>query len=167
MKGTDKFLIGIVAGAVVLVGVVLAVALLGPNQPNYQPDDTPEGVAHNYLLALQLEEYGRAFGYLSPTLPGYPADADQFTSHVEDNRWRRYFGYYDDDVSLAIEAVNVTDGWANVVVRKTQFYQGGLFDSGQYSTIFDMTLHRANGAWKIRESEQYWAHCWQDFNGCR
>ncbi len=32
MKGTDRFLLAIVAGAVILVGAVLAVALLRPNQ---------------------------------------------------------------------------------------------------------------------------------------
>jgi hypothetical protein len=70
MKGTDRFLIGIVAGVVILVVAVLAIALLRPNQPSYEPDDTAEGVAHNYLLALQLEDYGRAQGCLSRSLPG-------------------------------------------------------------------------------------------------
>jgi hypothetical protein len=165
MKGTDRFLIGIVAGVVVLVGVVLALALLRPNQPGYQPDDTPEGVAHNYLLALQLDEYERAYGYLSPTLPGYPADAETFERDVQDNRWS--FGYYDDDVSLAIEAVNVTGDRAKIVVRKTEFYRGGLFDSGQHSTTFDMILRREEGAWKVADSDRYWAGCWESAEGCK
>jgi hypothetical protein len=164
MKGTDKFLIGIVAGVVVLVGIVLAVALLRPNQPSYQPDDTPEGAAHNYLLALQLEEYERAYGYLSPTLPGYPANAAAFERHVQDNHWS--FGYDDDDVSLAVEAVNVSGDKARIVVRKTEFYRGGLFDSGQYSTTFDMTLRREEGMWKVTDSGRYWASCWESSKGC-
>ena len=166
MKGIDKFLIAIVAGVILLVVVVLAVALLRPNQPTYQADDTPEGVAHNYLLALQLEEYERAYGYLSPTLPGYPTDVDKFVNNVEGDRWS--FGYFDnDDVSLAIEAVNVTGDRAKVVVRRTEFHQGGLFDSGQYSTTFEMTLRREDGAWKITNSDRYWARCWELSEGCR
>ena len=165
MKGTDKFLLAIVAGIVILVAVVLGVALLRPNQPSYQPDDTPEGVAHNYLLALQLGEYGRALGYLSPSLPGVPAGVESFERDVEDHRWS--FGYSDDDVSLAIEAVNVTGERAKVVVRKTTFYRGGLFDSGQYSQTFDMTLRHEEGAWKVADSDRYWADCWGSSTGCQ
>ncbi len=165
MKGTDRFLIALVAGVVVLVGIVLAIALLRPNQPSYQPDDTPEGVAHNYLLALQLEDYERAYGYLSPTLPGYPADIETFERNVRNNRWS--FGYDDDDVSLAIEAVNVTGDRAKIVVRKTEFYRGGLFDSGQYSNTFDMTLRREQSAWKVVDSDRYWANCWESSRGCQ
>jgi hypothetical protein len=164
MKGTDKFLIGIVAGVVLLVIVVLAVALLRPNELAYEPDDTAEGVAHNYLLALQLEEYERAYGYLWPSLPGHPADAEAFERTVQDNHW--HFAYGDDDVSLAIEAVRVTGDRATIVVRLTAFYRGGLFDSGQFSNTFDMTLRRQDGAWKVADSERYWAACWEASEGC-
>jgi hypothetical protein len=165
MKGADKFLIGIVAGIVLLVGAVLVVVLLRPSQPSYQPDDTPEGVAHNYLLALQLEEHERAYGYLSPTLPGYPDDLEAFERDVEDNRWS--FGYFDDSVSLAVESSDVSGDRAEIVVRRTQFRRGGLFDSGQYSSTFDMTLRREAGAWKITESDRYWASCWGRKDGCQ
>ena len=165
MKGTDRFLIGIVAAVIVLVGVVLALALLRPNQPSYQPDDTPEGVAHNYLLALQLEEYERAYGYLSLALPGYPDDSDAFERDVEDNRWN--FGYYDDDVSLSVEAVDASGDRAKIIVRKTQFYRGGLFDSGQHSTTFEMTLLQEEGVWRLTESNRYWASCWEKEDGCK
>jgi hypothetical protein len=165
MKRTDTFLVAIVAAVVLLVVAVFVVVLLRPNQPAYQPDDSPEGVAHNYLLALQLEEHNRAYGYLSPRLPGYPANLVRFTRHVENERWT--FGYYDQDVSLAIEAVDVTGDRANVDVRKTAFRRGGLFDSGQYSTTFEMRLRREDGAWKIIGSDSYWAHCWEWADGCK
>ena len=165
MKGIDKFLLAIVAGIVVLVGVVMVLALLRPNQPDYQPDDTPQGVAHNYLLALQLEEYGRAHSYLSPSLPGFPASFETLERDVQNNRWS--FGYHDDDVSLAIEAVNVTGDRAKIVVRRTKFYRGGLFDSGQYSDTFDMTLRREKGLWKVADSDRYWANCWELSKGCK
>jgi hypothetical protein len=165
VKGTDKFLVGIVAGVVILVIAVLAVALLRPNQPAYEPDDTAEGVAHNYLLALQLEDYERAYGYLSRTLPSRPADAEAFERNVQDKRWP--FGYYDDDVSLAIEAVSVTGERARIVVRQTVFYRGGLFDSGQSSSTFEMTLRREGGAWEVADSELYWATCWASSEGCQ
>jgi len=165
MRGTDKFLIAIVAGIVLLVGVVLALTLLRPNQPSFQPDEAPEGIAHNYLLALELEDYERAYGYLSPTLPGYPDDAETFERNVKDYRWS--FGYRNDDVSLAVESVNVTGDKAKIVVGKTEFYRGGLFDSGQYSTTFAMTLRREEGTWKITASDRCWASCWESSEGCK
>jgi hypothetical protein len=164
MKSTDKFLLGIVAGVVILVVVSLVIALRQPDQPAYDPDDTPAGVAHNYLLALQLEDYPRAYGYLSPLLLGYPADAEAFKRKVLDNPY--WFGLNDDEVSLAIEGVNVTNDLAEVVMRRTVFYRGSLFDSGQYSDTFDMSLLQVDGNWKIVGSDRYWDHCWNLIEGC-
>jgi hypothetical protein len=168
MKGIDKFLIGIVAGIVLLVAAVLALALLRPaQQPSYQPDDRPEGVAHNYLLALQLEEYNRAYSYLSPTLPGYPGKVEAFERDVQGNRWNFGYADRDRDESLAVESANVSGDRARVVVRQTVFYRGSLFDSGQYSSTFTMTLRREKGAWKVTRSDSYWADCWSWSEGCR
>ena len=58
MKNTDKFLIGIVVSIILLVVIVFAVVLTRP-EPAYQTDDTASGVAHNYLLAIQREEFER------------------------------------------------------------------------------------------------------------
>jgi hypothetical protein len=120
---------------------------------------------HNYLLAVQLEDYERAQGYLSRTLPGRPANAEAFERHVQDNPWS--FGARDDDVSLAIEAVDVVGNRGKIVVRRTVFYRGGLFDSGQSSSTFDMTLRREGGVWKVADSDRYWAACWEASEGCR
>lgn len=167
MKGTDRFLIGIVAGVVLLVGVAIAVVLLRSDDASYQPDDTPEGVAHNYLLALQQEDYERAYGYLSPTLSGYPASSQEFTKDVEDHAWS--FSRDDDDVSLAVESVKVTGDRARVSVRQTTFYSGGVFDSGQHTTNFDMTLRREGDEWQVVEADEYWWRCWSRAtgSGCR
>ena len=86
-KSSNRLLIAIVIGAVVLVGIAIGVTLLQP-EPDYLTDDTPEGVAHNYLLALDKGEYQQAYSYLSPTLPGYPIDLESFTENVEDNPYR-------------------------------------------------------------------------------
>ncbi|HOF89582.1 MAG TPA: hypothetical protein PLZ36_15990, partial [Armatimonadota bacterium] len=69
MHTSDKWLIGIVIGAALLVCAAVAVTVLRP-KPAYRADDTPAGVTHNYLLALKQRDYARAYGYLSPTLSG-------------------------------------------------------------------------------------------------
>jgi hypothetical protein len=164
MKGTDRFLVGIVALAVVLVGVVLAVALMGGNRAAYRPDDTPQGVAHNYLLALQRQDYERAHGYLYRWMKSYPLDVNAFERDVKSKS--HSFGYGADSVSLAIEDVNVTGDKAEIVVRRTGSRPAGLFGDVEYSTTFPMSLRIDEGAWKITNSGEYWANCWLWPQGC-
>jgi hypothetical protein len=165
MKNTDKFLLGIVAGVIVLVGVAFAVAYLRP-EPAYQADDTPEGVAHNYLLALQQEDYERAYRYLSPTLKGFPASVDEFAEDIRKDAWR--FGLADGSTTLEVETARVSGDGAQVMVRETRFYQGGLFDSNLSTNRFQMRLQRdaTSGAWQILGADSYWLYCWTDPQGC-
>ena len=102
--GIDKFLLAIVIGAVVLVGIAIGVTLLQP-EPDYLPEDTPEGVAHNYLLALDKGEYQRADSYLSPNLPGYPITGDAFAGDIDENSY--WFGK-DEDTTLRVESSKTT-----------------------------------------------------------
>ena len=163
MKSTDKFLIGIVAGIVLLIVAAFVVTLTRP-EPTYQAEDTPEGVAHNYLLALQKEDFERAYGYLSPTLEGYPASAEKFAEHVQDYSWRFRL---DVDTTLAVESARVTGNRAVVKVRESRFDGGDLFDSSQSTNVFKMELQLESGEWKIVDADYYFAWCWERDEGCR
>lgn len=52
----------------------------------YGPEDTPEGVAHNYVIALQRSEYARAYAYLAdqPSKPSFIQFESAFTNHTLD-----------------------------------------------------------------------------------
>ncbi len=163
MKSTDRFLIGVVIGAIVLVGAAVAIALLRP-PPTYQPDDTPAGVSYNYLLALRKKDFARAYGYLSPGLPGYPRSADDFVKHVEQNTWM-----FDQSGSRAfeIQSTQVTgENRASVTVREQRFYEGDLFDSRSSFSTFDLRLRQDGGVWKIYFGDSYWLSCWENSDGC-
>ncbi len=164
MKNPDKFIIGIVIGVIALVITAFVMVFLRP-EPTYGPEDSPEGVAHNYLLALQQGDYTRAHSYLSPSLAGYP-DAEAFAEYVRNNGW--LFNFSDGSVTLELEpARRISDDRAVVPARARYFYQGGLFNSSEYTNAFDMTLRRENGAWKIISSDLYWAGCWNIEEGCQ
>ena len=163
MKSTDRFLIGIVVGIILLVVAAFVVTLTRP-EPTYQAEDTPKGVAHNYLLALQEEDHQRAYGYLSPTLEGYPVSVERFAENVEDSRYRFRL---DADTTLAVGSVRVTGNRAVVDVRESRFHGGDLFDSSQSTTIFEMKLQFEDGEWKIVDSDYYFARCWKDSTGCK
>ena len=155
MKKSDKILAGIVIGIVLLVGVAFAVALTRP-KPDYREEDTPEGVAHNYLLALQQEDYERAYGYLSTSMSDYPLSLRIFTDDIEN--------YSDADVNSTTQVdtpATIKGDRATVKVQHTRFYQGGLFSSRSYSSTFDMTLVKEEGKWRIIASDRYWSWRWR------
>jgi hypothetical protein len=164
MKRTDKFLIGIVVGIILLVVVAFVVAFWRP-KPAYQAENTPEGVAHNYLFALQEEKYDRAYSYLSPSLEGYPTSTDKFINDLDEYSWQ-VRDLKDQAVTLAVDSTRITDDRTMVSIRETRFYRGDLFDSSQYTNTFDVTLKQENGTWKIIKSDSYWASCWNDTKGC-
>lgn len=60
----DRFLM-IILGVIGLLIVFALVLFYVRQEPqDYGPDDTPEGVIRNYVLALQKGDYQRAYGYL-------------------------------------------------------------------------------------------------------
>jgi hypothetical protein len=168
MKKTDKILIGIVAGIVLLVVVAFGVALSKP-KPVYQTDDKPEGVAFNYLFALQQGDYQRAYGYLSPSILHYPRDLEKFTNDVQDNSWM-FNGLNNASITLEVDSTKVTGKLAYIKIKETSFYEDGLFNSNQSTSIFKMTLRQdEKGQWRIEDADRYWAWCWSNssYYGCK
>lgn len=165
MKITDRYLAGIVLGILLLVGVAFGTTLLRP-QPAFEPDGPPEAATHNYLLALRQADYDRAYGYLSPDIAGYPATSEGFARDIRENRWD--FRLDESSITLDIVSTQVNGDRATVTVRETRFVQGGLFDSGQSTVLFDVLLQRVapDPTWLIVESENYWAKCWNTRGGC-
>jgi len=166
MKKTDKILIGIVAGIILLVVTAFAIALSKP-KPAYQAEDVPEGVAFNYLFALQQKDYERAYGYLSPSLKGYPRSVEVFKDNIRDYGW----SFKDLSVSsttLEVGSVDLNGQRADVTIHETRFYEGDLFNSSQYTYEFIITLRLdENGNWKIVDGDSYWLDCWDTYGGCK
>lgn len=155
-------LIGIVAGIIVLIVVALVVTLTTP-EPTYLAEDNPEGVAHNYILALQRKEYGRAYGYLSQLLPGYPDSVEIFTQTVLANSYTFRIGSSE---IVEVDSTTITGDYAEVWVSVTRFRSGDLFDSGVYSRSYKLELRLINGDWKIAGGNRYFRSCWGKEDGC-
>ena len=161
MKGTDKFLIGIVAGIVVLIVAAFAIVLTRP-APTYKSDDAAEGVAFNYLFALDKNDYPRAYSYLSRTLKGRPSSAENMARDIE----RRCYGCNrgGDSSSWSVESSR-TVGSNTVVTVRTTSYSTGIFGS-TYDSTLEMRLTREEGVWKIVSLDSYWPYCWNTGGGC-
>jgi hypothetical protein len=166
MKSTDKVLIGIVSGIILLVVVAFSVALLRP-EPAYLPDDTPEGVAFNYLFALQQGDYERAYHYLSPTINGYPRGYEAFADDIRANSWS-FDRLTKASVAVEVGSSSVEAQRADVEIKETRFYESGLFNSRESTRYFTVRLiRRSDKTWKIENSEQYWLWCWNRVEGCK
>lgn len=158
MQNSTKFLMGIVAGMVLLIAVTFLV-VLRRSEPTYQDDNSPGGAAYNYLLAIQNQDYDKAFTYI-PTLYPHPKDAEEMAYTIERaDVWRFDI---DSDFSLAVESVDMRgDDRAIITVRKTTFYNTDLFGSGQSSTTFPLTMRLVEDRWKVFDGERYWSRsCW-------
>ncbi|MBW8012441.1 MAG: hypothetical protein FVQ83_14595 [Chloroflexi bacterium] len=162
MKGTDKFLIAIVVGVIILAAAAIGVALM-QSEAAYLSDDTPEGVTHNYLLAIQNEDYERAYSYLSPDLIEYPEDVIEFKRDINLNLF-----IFRQNTSNTIEILSssIYGENADVEVRETSFHQGDFFDSYRSTNNFVITLTIIDGEWKIVNGDYYFAPCWRDY-GCK
>jgi hypothetical protein len=163
VKNPDKLLLATVVGAVLLILAAIVIVLVKP-KPTYQSEEEPGGVAHNYLLALQKEDYERAYTYLSDTLPGYPATLSHFTQSAESYSWYSRLGT---DSSFAIDTEEIDGDKAVVLVRETLFYNRGLFESSTGISTFEMDLQIVGDQWKIVDSDRYFVWCWGNESGCR
>lgn len=159
----DRLLLGIVAGIAVIVVAAFGLAVRQP-APDYTTGTAPQDVALNYLLALRRGDYERAYGYVAPTVAGYPATLEQFVDEGSD--LARYNP--DQATTESVESTTVTGDRAVVTVRQTSFDEGGLFESQQYDSEYMMRLERSPGdEWRIAHSDIYWYHCWDRPADCR
>jgi len=163
MRG-DRFLWGILLGVIVLVVVAFAIVMRQP-EPGYVSDETPEGVVQNYLLAIQREDFERAWGYLSPTLEGYPASVEQLALDVREQPWQ--FG--GDGEDLAIRSVTPNPIGTDVVlvdVKASSFSPEGPLGGQQSDRDLQFRLRREAAGWRLAHGEGYWYYCWERTKDC-
>lgn len=158
MNGRDRFLWIIVGGALALViAGIVSVGLVARQTPAPLPDDTPEGVVHNYFLALQNGEYDRAYGYLSDNLEEKPS-VSEFATQL-----RRMTDYRSGEhsIRMKIERTSLEDDEAWVEVTVSEFRAHSLFDRSEYTRHETVSLQRENGQWRITQFfYPYWQWEW-------
>lgn len=151
----DRFLVVIVAGIALLAVLAVSLFLVRRGQVSYQPDDTPEGVVHNYTLALYQENYERAYGYLAD-LPNKPT-LEQFRQSFYNQLLSNV------QTSLKIEDSHINGEDARVTVALTHS-QGDPF-SAPYRDLQSALLTRQNGAWKLKSMPYpFWMYDWYQEN---
>jgi hypothetical protein len=148
----DRFLAGILIGIAVLIVAALAVFFTRGNKQTYGPEDTPEGVVHNYVLAVLNKDYQKAYGYL--------ADLENKPSYDAFHRSFATGSLNPANAGVKIGQADVTgeDATVNVSTVNTP---GDPFSS-EYNNVGQAQLVRQNGAWKISAMPAYnlWDYSW-------
>jgi len=152
MMKQDRFLTGILVGIAVLVVIALAVFFIRRDAQSYVAEDAPEGVVHNYVLALLNADYEKAYGYLADldNKPAYEDFRDAFLTGV---------------VNPTNSAVDIGQ---SEISGETAFVEVALiynpsdpFSTG-YRDVQRALLVQQDGAWKLSSMPTYyfWDFSW-------
>ena len=144
----DRFLTGILIGIALLVVASLAVFFLREDTQTYLPEDSPDAIVHNYILALQQEDFERAYTYL----------ADEEGKPNYTNFLRNVITTNTDSVQVGDAEISGETATVALIFSNTN---GGLF-LDRYEYTESARLIRQDGDWKIlnMSSYAYWYWDW-------
>lgn len=148
----DKFLTGILIGIGVLILAALVVFFTRQDKQMYIAETTPDGVVHNYVLALLNKDYQKAYGYLADLANKPTFDA-----------FRKSFA----TGSLTPSSAGVKIGKADMTgedatVEVSMIYSASDPFSTGYNNVGSAQLVMQNGMWKISNMPAYtlWDYSW-------
>jgi hypothetical protein len=148
--GPDRFLLGIVAGAglLLVVSVIVVVVMMRRSPVTIDPS-SPSGVVQAYAEAMRAGDRTRAFGYLTP----------EARATAIARNWSTSTPGYDDSVRIVVEPISEDASTATVRVSVTRFYARSQPFFGSSTTHTDRTVHlvRQDGAWLIDEALEPYA----------
>jgi hypothetical protein len=148
----DRFLTGILIGIAVLVLAALAIFFLRRDRQTYVSDALPEGVVHNYVLAILNKDYQKAYGYL--------ADQEHKPTYDE---FRNSFlrGMVNPGNSAVDVGASEIDADTASVEIDVIYTPGDPFSSG-YRDVQHVLLVNQDGKWKITSMPTYnfWDYNW-------
>lgn len=150
----DRFLLVILAGIAVLAVAAIALFFIRQQDQSYVPDDTPQGVVRNYILALQNEDFERAYAYLSEVENKPSLEAFQATFLTERA----------DANSAVVQIGEARQSGATTIVEVTLVYasRGPFFESSRQPMNATLEQDPA-GAWKITSMPYpFWDFSWEN-----
>ena len=139
MLKQDRFLTGILICIAVLIVVVITVFFLRRDSQTFIEEDTPQGVLHNYILALQQREYEKAYGYLADldNKPEYESFRQEFMLNRMDP----------ENTGLKVGDVDQQKDEAYVEIILIHIGSGPFSDPYNYTEM--ASLVKQSGEWKI------------------
>ena len=147
----DRFLTGILVGIGLLVMVALAVFFTRKDSQTYVPDNTPEGVVHDYVVALLKKDYEKAYGYL----------ADLENKPTQEQFHQSFLNHSVDPTNAGVEIGKAEIAGNSASVSLGLVYgQTDPFSNGYRNTDYAQLVQQ-KGAWKIKQMpNNFWAYDW-------
>lgn len=148
----DRFLIGILIGIAVLIVAAVVVFFTRKDQTTYISESTPEGIVHNYVLAILNKDYEKAYGYLAEL--EYKPTFEKFRQAFAVGRLTP------GENGIKVGASEITGDSASVEVSMT-YTPSDPFSQG-YDNVGSAQLLLQNGVWKISSMPTYnlWDFGW-------
>src|SRR5689334_16445002 len=135
----DRFLTGILIGIGALIVLALTLFFTRQDKREYVADTTPEGVVHNYVLAILDKDYEKAYSYL--------ADLDNKPTY-EEFRQSFFNGMVNpENVGIDIGEAEINHDTASV--QLTVYYSYSDPFSVNSGSPDQASLLQQDGAWKL------------------
>jgi hypothetical protein len=148
----DRFLTGILIGIAVLVVIALTVFFIRKDSQSYISEAAPEGVVHNYVLAVLNGDYEKAYGYLADleNKPAYEEFRDAFVKGIVNPN----------NSAVDIGESEVNNDTASVEVAMI-YNPSDPFSTG-YRDMQRAILVKQDGEWKLSSMPGYyfWEYSW-------
>ena len=148
----DRFLTGILVGIAALVVLALVVFFVRKDNLVYVADSTPDGVVHNYVVALHKRDFDKAYTYLA-----------NLTDKPTPEQFRQSFLNHNvDPANAGLEIGKVEISGDTATVNLSVIYSPNDPFSGGYRNTDYAQLVQESGAWKIKQmpTNNFWAYDW-------
>lgn len=148
---SDRFLTAILIGIGALAIIALALFFVRRGGQDYIDDNSPTGVTHNFILAIERADYTQAYSYVTqsaamPTLEQFRTSFLSSRSSIT-------------DVSVQVGSAEIAGETANVSV--VLIYNSGNPFSTANRQPQTGQLARQNGSWKIVQmAYPFWDYNW-------
>lgn len=147
----DRFLLGIVIGIGVLAVVALGLFFMRQNTEEYSNANTPEAVAHDYVLALTNRDYEKAYGYL--------ADLEHKPTYAEFRQ--SFFNRMVDPEGVGVDVGKAEINGDEATVEINLIYSSSDPFSSNYSNTDRAQLVQQKGEWKLSSMPyNFWDYNW-------
>jgi hypothetical protein len=147
----DKFLTGILIGIGVLILLALVLFFVRQDKRDYVADMEPDGVVHNYVLAILNKDYQKAYGYL----------ADLENKPIYEEFRRSFFNGMVNPGDVGVDVGSVDINKDEAVVTLSMYYSNTDPFSSRYSNEDRALLVQQNGKWKLSSMPyNFWDYNW-------
>jgi len=144
MKSSNRFLLGFGIILVVLIAITTTLVLLNRDNVSMLPENTPEGTVQRFLLAVQEQDFQKAYSYLRIEEKGIKLTYDDWLQSVSPRfqtasvLWKATLG-----------KTTVSGDTATVEVLIDIFQPGGPFENPVRTQIENYQLKLVNNQWFI------------------